>query len=219
MAKTKKSKSDSKIEEMIICGKSEGVIRKAYFEKRLPQLLDEIQAEGKFDEGEIEKLGFYLETLKDENKNFVDKVVEVFGGKIINNDTPPSVEELREGMSDEAWREKADKAIAYIETTLDNIRNQIAQKKPFASNFWGDTAMVFISMQSVLEKDLIFKRQLYKARLTQIIDDFGVSRKEAEERAELTKEYFNYKSIDKLSNRLEEFYTFARRRDDETNHR
>lgn len=217
MAKTKKI--NSKIEEMVICGKTEGVIRKAYFEKKLPQLLDEIQAETKFDEGEIEKLGFYLETLKDENKSFVDKITEVFGGKVINNDTPPSVDELREGMSDEAWREKADKAIAYIESTLDNIRNQIAQKKPFASNFWGDTAMVFISMQSVLEKDLIFKRQLYKAKLTQIIDDFGVSRKEAEERAELTKEYFNYRTLSKLADRLEEFYTFARRRDDEKNHR
>jgi len=62
---------------MVICGKTEGVIRKAYFEKRLPQLLDEIQAEYQFDEGEIEKLGFYLEKLKDENKSFVEKITEV----------------------------------------------------------------------------------------------------------------------------------------------
>lgn len=214
MAKTKK-----KIEEMIICGKTEGVIRKAYFEKKLPILLDEIQAEGKSDNGEIEKLGFYLETLQEEGMKFVKKVQETFGGKIIDNALPPSVEELSDGMNDKPWREKADKAINYIETTLDDIRDNIADNKKFSSGYWGDTAMIFISMQSVLEKDLIFKRQLYKARLTKIIDDFNVSRKEAEERAELTKEYFNYKSLDKLSKRLEEFYTFARRRDDETNHR
>lgn len=214
-----KAKTTKKIEELFICGKSEGVIRKAYFEKMLPALLDEIQAEGKSDKGEIEKLGFYLQTLKDDNTGFVDDLQKAFGGKIIDNATPPSVDDLRDGMSDKSWREKADKAIDYIESTLDCIRGNITERKSFAADFWGNTAMIFLSMQSVLEKDLIFKRQLYKAKLTKIIDDFGTSRKEAEERAELTKDYFDYRTLDKLLKRLEEFYTFARRRDDETNHR
>lgn len=207
------------LKEKIICGKTEGIIRKAYFDKKLPQLLDEIQGSGKYDESEIENLGVYLGTLKNENKSFSKKIQKMFGGKILENEKPPSVDELRTGASDEEWREKADKAITYIENTLDKIRENISEKKQFSANFWGDTAMVFISMTGVLEKDLIFKRQLYKAKLTTIIDDFGTSRKEAEERAELTKEYFDYKSLDKLSKRLEEFYTFARRRDDESNHR
>lgn len=219
MVKAKTTTKKKPIEELIICGKTEGLIRKAYFDKKLPQLLDEIQAESKFDEGEIEKLGFYLETLKEENVDFVKKITDTFGGKVIDTSTPPSVDELRAGMSDSEWRDKADKAINYIEVTLDGIRNNIKTKKRFEANFWGDTSLVFISMQDVLEKDLIFKRQLYKAKLTRIIDDHGVSRKEAEERAELTPEFFKYKTLSKLSKRLEEFYTFARRRDDGTNHR
>ncbi len=208
-----------KLIEKVICGKTEGIIRKAYLAMKLPQLLDEIQSSEKSDKSEIENLGVYLAELKNENKSFVEKIQEMFGGEIIKDETPPSVEELRKGMSDEEWREKADKAILFIGNTLDKIRENIAEKKSFPASFWSDTAMIFISMTSVLEKDLIFKRQLYKAKLTTIIDDFGVSRKEAEERAELTKEYFDYKSLDKLSKRLEEFYTFARRRDDESNHR
>jgi len=205
--------------EKEICGKTETIIRKAYFEKKIVELLNEIQGSKKYDKEEIEKLSIYLGELKEEDKNFLDKIVDKLGGEIIKKDSPPSVEELHKGISDASWREKADKAILYIENTLDKIRENIANKKSFSSNFWSDTSIVFISMTSVIDRDLIFKRQLFKAKLTTIIDDFGTSRKEAEERAELTKEYFDYKSLDKLAKRLDEFYTFARRRDDENNHR
>lgn len=208
-----------KAEEMVICGQLESVIRKAYFDSELIPLLNKIQSSGKYDEGEVEKLGLFLESLRNEGKSMIDDLLKVFNGKIVDDGVPPTVDELRDGASDLAWREKADKTIVFIEETLNKIRDGITNKKPFASGFWSDTAMTFISMQDLLDKDLIFKRQLYKARLTQIIDDHGVSRKEAEERAELTKEYFNYRALDKLAKRLEEFYTFARRRDDETNHR
>jgi len=204
---------------MIICGQSEATIRKAYFDNELVPLLNKIQGSGKYDVGEVEKLGLFLESLRTEGKSMIDDLLKVFGGKIIDEGVPPTVDELRDGADDRVWREKADKAIIYIEETLNKIRDGIANKKPFASGFWSDTALTFLSMQDLLDKDLIYKRQLYKARLTKIIDDHGVSRKEAEERAELTKEYFDYRALDKLAKRLEEFYTFARRRDDETNHR
>lgn len=217
MAKAKKI--ETKEEEMIICGQSEATIRKAYFDNELVPLLNKIQGSGKYDVGEVEKLGLFLESLRTEGKSMIDDLLKVFGGKIIDEGVPPTVDELRDGADDRVWREKADKAIIYIEETLNKIRDGIANKKPFASGFWSDTALTFLSMQDLLDKDLIYKRQLYKARLTKIIDDHGVSRKEAEERAELTKEYFDYRALDKLAKRLEEFYTFARRRDDETNHR
>jgi len=217
MAKAKKIETSES--EMIICGQSEASIRKAYFDNELVPLLNKIQGSGKYDVGEVEKLGLFLESLRTEGKSMIDDLLKVFGGKIIDEGVPPTVDELRDGADDRVWREKADKAIIYIEETLNKIRDGIANKKPFASGFWSDTAMTFLSMQDLLDKDLIYKRQLYKARLTKIIDDHGVSRKEAEERAELTKEYFDYRALDKLAKRLEEFYTFARRRDDETNHR
>lgn len=216
---TTKSKKSTKIEEKIYCGQTEGVIRKAYFENNLTVLLNQIQASGKYGADEIEQLGLYLESLRNENSSMVDNLLKVFGGKLVDSGKPPTVEELRDGADDSKWREKADQAIVYIEDTLNTIRDGIAKGGKFAPGYWSNTAMTFLSMQDLLDKDLVYKRQLYKARLTNIIDEFGTSRKEAEERAELTKEYFDYKSLDKLANRLEEFYTFARRRDDETNHR
>lgn len=218
-ATTKKTKTPAKIEEKIYCGQTEGVIRKAYFENNLTVLLNQIQASGKYDVDEIEQLGLYLESLRNENSTMVDNLLKVFGGKLIDSGTPPTVDELSAGADDSKWRAKADQAIVYIEDTLNTIRDGIAKGRKFAPGYWSDTAMTFLSMQDLLDKDLVYKRQRFKARLTRIIDENGTSRKEAEERAELTKEYFDYKSLDKLSNRLEEFYTFARRRDDETNHR
>ncbi len=64
---TKKTKSTVKIEERIICGQPEGVIRKAYFENNLNALLNQIQASGKYDEGDVEELGLFLESLRNEN--------------------------------------------------------------------------------------------------------------------------------------------------------
>lgn len=216
---TKKTKSTVKIEERIICGQPEGVIRKAYFENNLNALLNQIQASGKYDEGDVEELGLFLESLRNENSTMVDNLLKVFGGKLIDSGTPPTVDDLLAGADDKQWRAKADQAIIYIEDTLNKIREGISKGSKFAGGFWSDTAMTFLSMQDLIDKDLVYKRQLFKARLTRIIDEHGVSRKEAEERAELTKEFFDYKALDKLATRLEEFYTFARRRDDETNHR
>lgn len=218
MPKAKKTKEVKKPkDEAIICGKSESEIRKAYFKKTLPELLNDIQAEGDYSQDEIMELGNYLQVLKDSEGEAIENICKVFDGEIIEDKRPPSVDELSQGMSDKEWREKADQAIAYIQGTLDAVRKKVARKEKFDRNFWSDTALTFISYQEIIEKDLIYKEQLYRARLTRIIDDNGVSRREAEERARLTQEYFDYKAMDNLAKRLEEFYTFARRKDDDSN--
>jgi len=208
--------------EREICGVKISKIRKSYFEKQLEDLINGIQASGSVTEEEVGELGLYLESLRTENMSVVERVLSVFGGSIISggeNGNPPSVEELRAGLNDDEWREKADKAYNYIEETLTTIRTTISDKKAFNSSFWSDQSVVFLSMQGVIDKDLIYKEQQYRARLTEIIDKHGMSRAQAEERAKLTAEYFKWQDVTKLAKRIEEFYTFARRKDDETNHR
>lgn len=205
--------------EKTICGKSLDVIRKAFFSSKIPQLLDEIQAEAEWKEKDIEKLGFYLEVLKKENKEFVGSVENILGDVLTDDKKPPSVEDLRVGMSDADWREKADKAIAYVDKTLDAMRQNVVEKKNFSNNFWFDTFQTLISLESTIYKDIVFKEQKFNSRITEIIDKYNVSRKEAEDRAKLTQEYFEYKTLSKLPDRLKEVYTFLRRKDDENNHR
>jgi len=204
-----------------ICGTDIEKIRKAYFDKKLPELFNEIQATKEWPEGEVKKLGVFLELLRVGESDFVSKILVEFKGKIVEDGLakPPTVDELRAGMVDTDWREKADKAIVFIESVFETIRTGIAGNKKFEADFWNKQALTFISMQDIINKDLVFKDQLYRARLTKILDSTGCSRAEAEERARMTKEYFDKEVSSRNVKRMEEFYTFARRRDDQSNYR
>lgn len=206
----------------IICGEDIETIRKAYFNNELQKLLDKIQANPNFSEEEVVELSEYLQELKDERERVSAVIKDKIGELDLNLETkisPPTVDELASGITDEEWREKADSARQFISNKLDEIRQGFKNKTRFETGFWSEISVIFISMSEILEKDLVYKEQLLKSRLTYIIDKYQVSRKEAEERATLTKEFFEYKTLQKMLERLEEFYTFARRYDDKQNNR
>lgn len=205
-------------ENKLLCGLSQKEVREKYFKGELKDVFTKILAVREMGIEEIDELKNFLEFLREEERDFLQKMGDSVG-RTFKNDNPPTVQDLQDGVSDEEWRDKAKQAYEYIEKTLDDIRARINKGEKIPSGFWSRQAEVFLSMQSVIEKDSVFKEQLYRARMADIIDTSEVSRKEAEERARLTKEYFDYKVVDMLLKRLEEFYTFARREDDKQNFR
>lgn len=199
-----------------ICGASPEKIRKAYFGGKLSELFAEIMATGNVKEADVHELGAALERLKSEEGDFASQLREVYTGPIPGQEPkPPSVDELTEGVSDEEWREKADKAIAFVEATMAQVRDGIANKRKFEPSFWLDSATLINSYQGILDRDRVFRDQLYRARMTEIIDTYGVSRKEAEERARLTKEYADYKNAVLLRERCDEFINLCKKKDAE----
>jgi len=188
-------------EEKTICKKSLKEIRKAYFQKKLPKLLQDIQSEGKVEENELIELNNYLEELKKENKNFLEKTLEIFGGRILNDEPkPPTTEELYSRLSEEdfkSWQENVSNA--YL--TINQIRAKVAslanKHQPIKNNDLYDYAIVIETLKRWIAQDCIYKEQLAQKRLTDIIDDFEVSRKEAEDRTKITKEYSDYKNAEK----------------------
>lgn len=220
--------SNKKQEKLItICGKEEKEIRKAYFkgQKDLLKLLNEIQAEEKWSEKEVLELGKFLEELRTGDQKFIKDVQSVFGGKIIDEKiSPPSVEELREGVeySDE-WADKANKAIDYATNTLDKLRIAIANKEKISPDYWLQTASILISYLPVIWKEFIYRKQRYYERITKIIDNQGCSRLEAENRAKLTSEYKNYKELEifvgdgNKTGILERFENLAKKNDSKNN--
>jgi len=160
----------------------------------------------------------FLTTLKSDDKSVAEKIMAIFPeSKIIEGDEikPPTVDELMSGADDSEWREKADMAIKFISDTLDNLRNSIANKTKIPDNYWLDTAIIFISFQDILERDRIYKTQQYYAKLTNIIDECGCSRLEAENRSKLTKEYADQKYISLLLERMDKFDMILKKRDAE----
>lgn len=200
--------------EKLICGKTEKEIRKAFFKNEIGKLIADIQTEKDVSKKNIKELNEYLLVLKDSNDNLVDEAVELFGGKIVgveNENKPPTVAELNAGISDVEWREKADVAIKYVQETMDSVRHKIAKKKTMRQDFWLDTATVILSYEELIDKDRVFKDQIYRAKMTEILDEHQISRKEAEERAKITKEYSDYKNAILLRDRIDEFINLAKK--------
>ncbi len=208
-----------KKEEELICGFTKEHVRKKFFNREVGQLLTEIQSKQKVDEKEVQELISFMSDLQDEDKTMVEKIMKAFpGAKIIDDSEikPPSVDELMTGVSDDEWRKKADLSIEFITKTLDNLRQAIAEKNKIPDSYWLDTAITFLSYQDILEKDRVYKTQKYYARLTNIIDEHGCSRLEAENRSKLTKEYSDYKYISFLIERMDKFDMLMKRKDNDT---
>lgn len=207
-------KKETKSKEKLICGKTEKEIRKAFFKNKIGELIADIQAEKNVAKKDVQELNEYLLRLKDNNDTLVDEAVKLFGGKIVGVETenkPPTVAELKAGVSDQEWREKADIAIEYVSKTMTSIRRMVATKKNIRQDFWLDTATVILSYEELIDKDRVFKDQIYRAKMTEIIDEFQISRKEAEERARITKEYSDYKNAILLRDRIDEFINLAKK--------
>ena len=204
--------------EKLICGQPLSKIRKFYFENKLGQLLNEIQKNQALTQESLAELTIFLQEIKSQDENAVDMIKKAFpGSKIIDDDiAPPNVESLLNGVSDEEWREKAKLASNYIQSILDDTRKAIGSKMTIPKTFWLDTAVTFISYLDILEKDRIFKSQIYHAKITSIIDEYGISRRESEDRAKLTKEYFDYKYMIMLLDRINEFINLCKKKDADT---
>ena len=207
-----------KKQEDLICGKTKEYIRKKFFSQKLGELITEIQSETEITKEENEKLILFLTELKTQEEKNIKLLIETFGGKIVGEKdiTPPSVEDLLQGVSDKEWREKADKISNFVNKTLDDLRvaiNDTENKKRIPLNYWLDTSITFLSYQGIIDKDIVYKNQLYRAKMTSFIDDFGCSRAESEERAKMTKEYSDYKEVMNLKERIERFEMLAKKYD------
>jgi len=202
--------------EKKICGKTIRKIRRAFFKNELGKLLAEIQIDKDIEKEDLEELNDYLGTLKSRNDEIIDEATRLFGGEIVGvklDAKPPTVEELRGGASDKEWREKADKVRIYIQKEMDNARMNIKNKKKMPGTYWLDIAVNFLSYQYLIDRDLAYKDMLYRARMTEIIDKYHISRKEAEERAKLTTEYADYKEVKYLKERISEFIMLCKKYD------
>lgn len=185
--------------ENLICYTEKSKIRKAFFSGKLKEFLNKIQAENELTEEDVKELGEYLKTLKNADEDFIERLQDVFGGKIIDEKVLPSVEELGGEIKEisNEWREKQNKALAYIERVSELIKE--------GKNInWGDLSIKLILMQTTLDQIRVYSDQQYHARIIDIIDNCGTSRKEAEDRARLTPQYRDYKNAVLLRDRIEQ---------------
>ena len=204
-----------------ILGIKKSKIRKAYFSKDLKSVLNEIQSSEEMTGNKMKELDEYLSSIKEEDSKYSKKLAEMFGGDYVENKKLPSVEELQGDVSklSDEWASKQEQAEIWINNQWEKIKQSQTGEAKIASNFWLDLSTNLIILQGTLDKIRVFYDQQYRARLTLIKEDYGITRKEAEEYAKLTSEYRDYKNAILQRERIEEMIVNARRHDQKMNYR
>lgn len=180
-------------------------LRTAYFKGKLNKALDEIVADNALSEEDVREIDQYLSTLQEEKKKN-DVIAKRYDGSI----DPPETESLLR-LSDEdraalnKWLENTKETITEIKNIMNGVRTSIKKGNKPKRDEWLDYGLSVITLMFSLDQYEIVYNQLYRAELTRLIDDFGISRAEAQERAKLTPEYREYKKAQRLREAVLEF--------------
>lgn len=177
---------------MEIAGKNQEEWRKAYFAGQLNDLLDTVSQKTAITDEEMQKLDKYLETLQKERESLkmslakyqkTDKIKLPTVDELMKQtkEQKASIEEWEKSREEEY--EKAKKIVELAVSTKD-----IAHTKQYLD--WGFKLALY---QFHLDVYRVWKDQCYRAKMVDIMDTYGCSRAEAEERSKLLKEYRDYK--------------------------
>ncbi len=197
-----------------ICGFTLAEIKKAFYKGKLSQLIADMQASGGLNSVvEAKALKVYLGTLKEQGEEIIEEMKDGFaqemGYEISMN--PPSVDELvGEDKTLEKWITDKEEVLRDVRAKMKAMRTKLGGKD-FDIKELQDLAFELAFWRNWIVQDTIYKRQLWKRRLTCLIDDYAISRREAEDRAELTKEFRDFKLAEEFQKTIEDLIVSARK--------
>lgn len=195
----------------LICGKTHEEIRKAFFTGKINKLLDEVSAERPLTDEDLKQMTEHLEILQVE-KRVSAKLADRFESGI----APPSADNLFSPTEEE--KKEMENFLATCKSTMKTIREIIEETRKSIErgdrkkrNDWLDLGLAVVSLMFSVDQYEIVHERLYKYELTKIIDNFKVSRLEAEERAKLTPAYRQYREAQRLKEQIIEFELLAKK--------
>ena len=207
--------------EKTICGKTEKEIRNAYFTKRVSELLADIQKDGKISTMDLEELLKFLADLRKEEKELIAVITKEVGFESLGLSDelkPPSIDDLTKKLSAEEqvkfdnWRIEVDLAKQTVSKIIKEATEKAFNGKEVEREKWLDWGLTIANLSRHLDADRVYKDQLYRKRMIDIIDTYGVSRKEAEERSKITQEYSDYKNAVLFKDNLEEIIRICKKK-------
>lgn len=180
--------------------------RKYFFKGKILDFVDKLQSEQDIPEESWIELYAYLETLEKEKleKTKQFKKFSDASEKLPDCDTLLRLTDEKKQELDE-WLVGAKKTIDFVQSTINATNDLIRQHKSMTRDQWLDLGMSIITLMTAVDNYEIINEQLYRANLTNIIDTYGTTRKEAEERAKLTPEYREYKKSRRLKENMERY--------------
>jgi hypothetical protein len=186
-------------------------LRKAYYSQQLNAYIDKKSATGELTEEKAKTIYKELEQLEEERSKLH---TEISTFDIAKKIALPQVQELmrlEDGQKQaiEAWEKQT-------EGKYQEARKIFAQAKN--SDIRGNTdryiqyGFELAELQYDLDVYRVWKDQLYRAKLVQFMDSYGISRAQAEERAKLTQEYRDYKKAVLFRELVDEFIMLCKKK-------
>lgn len=183
-------------------------LKKAYFDGKLTQFLDEMMASG--EDLNKEEIEAHLTKFQEER----EKNIKEFK-RYIDQESAPTVDVLFDKDSDPAkrdeWIKNRDYAIARATKILMDTARAIATKSDIDVQKFSDYAHELTGLTYFLDQDVVFKKRTWKIRQMEIMEDYRCSRKEAEDHSMITNEYVDYKNAYNLREEIENFIVNSRK--------
>lgn len=204
-----------------IFGIEKDKIRKAYFTGKLDVILKEIQEKNEVTTENSSELIAFLGALKNQDKDLFEMVKAQVGSEMIGEEEvikSPSLDMFDHKMTPEeieefnAWRKNADRAIKFVNDLMSRISKDIFEKVQIRKDDFIDYGIEISGLMKYIDEDRIYKDQIFRRELTRIKDEYGCSRKEAEEYAKLTKEYKDYKFATLFRENLDGFIMLLKKK-------
>lgn len=206
--------------EKTICGLSEKDIRKIYFSKKVSDMLSQIQATKEISKKDIDELSKFLGELRKEEREVINKITKEIGSESLglSEVSAPTIEELTTEMTEdektkfETWKAEVEKAMEVVKSIIKEATEKAFTGKAVDRERWLDWGLTIANLSRYIDADRVYKDQLYRKRMIDILDRYGISRKEAEERSKITKEYADYKNAILFKDNLEEIIRICKKK-------
>lgn len=168
-------------------------LRSAYFKGKLNAYLDELSADNNISQSDLATITGLLESFSTEKKKN-----ELITAKAYSQKEPPSTDELLNITAEkkektEKWITTAREEMKQVGAIIKAIHERLKNNQNIKKDEWLNYGFEILSLLSLIDNFTIVTEQLYRKRLTDLIDEYGISRAEAEERAKLTEVYQDYK--------------------------
>lgn len=206
-----------------VCGIAVADIRRAYFDGKIDELCANIMASQSVGAEDIKALGAELEKLKTEELEFRRALKAEVTGPLFKDDEgrPPTLAELMESEKPltpeqqaqvDEWRKQRDWSVDTAKQIIRVAAKNALNKVPLNRDRLMDDAHAMDGLRIWLSEDMREKERLYKKRIIEIIDGYEVSRREAQDRAEVTNAYVEFKKAEDLYSISESFIQNAKKR-------
>lgn len=190
--------------------------RKAYFDSKIPAFLNRIQTEDEISEEILEKIkGYFSEFRAEEEKNIQklneflpEGAVEATAPKVADLFRPlTEIEQAKMGR----WLSDVDENMRECIKLAREQKDRISKGQHIDSRKLLDLGLFFITNEFSFNQVVAYRERLYKVKIAEIIDGYTISRREAQDRAEITQEYFEFNVMRKNLETLKELELYAKK--------